>query len=339
MSASRNIPAPKCGTRNGVFGCRSAIACRSSGFEKRMSNGDGRPSFLRTPTVSTPQCTNTAERWAAACSIMRSARSSCSEYRCIAGKRQMAFSPGATRTFSAVGFTIAYGRKRSGYAFAAASTEASSPGVLAIMAARATLWRFSSVAHVSASDSGSTGGRFQPSFACSAGTSCACDASDWKNLCEKKWTCASATGRSPQGVCIGLVPVRNPGGERKLRQAGDVIHAELLHHGLPIAADRLQAEVEKHCDVLRRLSLGHQSKHLQLARREGLERAAVVGFEIAALDTGQETIGDLRAEVRPAPRDRPQRVEQLAGRGLLEDECARARADRADHGIFVVVHR
>ena len=47
--------APKCGMTKLRPGKRRAIACTSMGFEKRMSNGEARPSFLRTPTVSTPQ--------------------------------------------------------------------------------------------------------------------------------------------------------------------------------------------------------------------------------------------------------------------------------------------
>ena len=45
-----------------TFGNFSATPWRSSGLPKRMSNGLGRPSFLRMPTDSTPQCTNTATR-------------------------------------------------------------------------------------------------------------------------------------------------------------------------------------------------------------------------------------------------------------------------------------
>ena len=42
-----------------------------------MSKGEGSPSFLRTPTVSTPQWTNTARAaGAAACSITASTRGS-----------------------------------------------------------------------------------------------------------------------------------------------------------------------------------------------------------------------------------------------------------------------
>src|SRR4051812_11120339 len=103
-----------------------------------MSNSEGSPSFLRIPTVSTPQWTNTAERWAAACSISGSTRGSCSEYRCIAGNRQIALSPGATAAFGSVGFTIAYAQNRFGYALAAASTDDSSPGTLAMIDARPT---------------------------------------------------------------------------------------------------------------------------------------------------------------------------------------------------------
>ena len=47
-----------CGTTKFTCGNSSATACRSIGFEKCRSNGVGRPSFVRTPTVSTPQCTN-----------------------------------------------------------------------------------------------------------------------------------------------------------------------------------------------------------------------------------------------------------------------------------------
>ena len=53
------IACAECGTMKFNFGNCSAIACRSIGLEKRMSKCDGSPSFLRTPTLSTPQCTNT----------------------------------------------------------------------------------------------------------------------------------------------------------------------------------------------------------------------------------------------------------------------------------------
>ena len=55
------------------------MACRSSGFEKRMSKGEGSPSFLRTPTVSTPQCTNTAQLLGGGLLDHGSTRGSCSE--------------------------------------------------------------------------------------------------------------------------------------------------------------------------------------------------------------------------------------------------------------------
>ena len=38
-------------------------AASASGSPRRRSNGDGSPSFFRTPTVSTPQCTNTTAPW------------------------------------------------------------------------------------------------------------------------------------------------------------------------------------------------------------------------------------------------------------------------------------
>src|ERR1019366_7237483 len=117
-------------------------------------------------------------------------------------------------------------------------------------------------------------------------------ASASKKRREKKWMCASETAISPHGVCIVLIPVSQAGGERELRQPGDVIDAELLHHGFAVAADGLQAEVEQNRDVLAGFALGHQAQHLQLARRKGFERAAVVGIQIAALNSGQQTVGN-----------------------------------------------
>src|SRR6185295_18089335 len=99
------------------------MAFRSTGFEKRISKGEDNPSFFRTPTLSTPQCTNTARRWLWAHSKTGRAQSSWIEYPCIAGNRQ------ATRTsenvagrpaLSARGFTMAYAKKRVGKARAAA---------------------------------------------------------------------------------------------------------------------------------------------------------------------------------------------------------------------------
>src|SRR5436189_170542 len=71
IRASRKKPAPKCGTITGTCGKPSAIRASASGSPRRRSKRLGSPSFFRTPTVSTPQCTNTAAPCAAAAGLRR----------------------------------------------------------------------------------------------------------------------------------------------------------------------------------------------------------------------------------------------------------------------------
>ena len=75
-----------------------------------------------------------------------------------------------------------------------------------------------------------------------------------KKRCEKKCTCASATASGPQGDSRVILTwlagasggeLRQPGGKRQLRQAGDVVHAQFPHHGFAIAAHGLLAQVEQ----------------------------------------------------------------------------------------------
>src|SRR5690242_17880810 len=119
-----------------------------------------------------------------------------------------------------------------------------------MMAARSMPCASSSFTQRAPSSTGSLGGSSQPSPAAisSAGLP-ACAASDSKKRREKKCTCASETAHSPHGVCIGFVEVREAGSQRELRQPGHVVHAELFHHGLPVAAHGLQAQIEHHRDV------------------------------------------------------------------------------------------
>ncbi len=53
--------------------------------------------------------------------------------------------------------------------------------------------------------------------------------------------------------------VGDAGRERHLRDAGDVVHTQLLHHRLAIAADRLQPKVEHHGDLLARFAFRNQA--------------------------------------------------------------------------------
>src|ERR1017187_3171630 len=122
--------------------------------------------------------------------------------------------------------------------------------MLEIRAARATPWASSSAAQRPASAVGSSGGNSHPSVAATAAASCPVSlASASKKRREKKCVCASATVKSLHGVCIRLVPVGDAGRQRELRQARHVVHPELLHHGLAVTADGLQAQVQQHGDV------------------------------------------------------------------------------------------
>ena len=78
MNASRRKPAPKCGMITGTLGKRAATFASASGSPSRRLNGEASPSFLRTPTVSMPQWTNTAAPRAAAASNVALTRSSVS---------------------------------------------------------------------------------------------------------------------------------------------------------------------------------------------------------------------------------------------------------------------
>src|SRR5579872_3148346 len=202
--------------------------------------------------------------------------------------------------------------------------------MLAINAERATPWRSNSAAQRRASSSVGPGKSQSAASATWRASLPHWAPSVCKKRVERKWTCASETSRSPQGVRIRFVPVSDSRGERQLRETGDVIDAEFLHHGFSVTADGLQAEIEEHGDVLAGLAFGHQAEHLQLARGEGFERAAVVGFEIAALDPLQQAVGNLGAQVRAAASHGAQSIQQLSGGGLLENESARAATNGAD---------
>src|SRR5262245_34305587 len=114
-------------------------------------------------------------------------------------------------------------------------------------AARATPWLSSSLTHACANCAGSSGGRVhaKASTICSAGRPERAPIAS-KNRHEKKRTCASATAKSPQGVCIGFDPVGDPGRERELRQPRDIVHPQLLHHGFAVAAYGLETEIQQH---------------------------------------------------------------------------------------------
>ncbi len=91
-----------------------------------------------------------------------------------------------------------------------------------------------------------------------------------------------APGRvHPSGLVVGGLnrKARDAGRERHLRQAGDVVDAQLLHHGLAIAADGLQAEIEHDGDLLAGFAFGHQAQHLQFARAKGRRAARSAGLD------------------------------------------------------------
>ena len=53
----------------------------------------------------------------------------------------------------------------------------------------------------------------------------------------------------------------------------------------------------------------------------------------------KQAVGDLRAQIDPAGRHHAQRFQQIHIGGSLQNEAARAGADRAHHGVLVVIHR
>src|SRR5215471_11437430 len=204
----------------------------------------------------------------------------------MAGKKQSPCKPSSAGGRSANGFTMAYGRKRPLQVAAATATEDSSPGMLAISAERDTPLASNSETQRPAKTAGSAAGNSQPSRPATASAVLPdCAASISKKGLEKKWICASETAQSPHGLCIRLVPSGEARCERQLRQAGYVVHAQLFHHRLAIAAHGLQAQVEHKSNILAGFSFRYQAKHLHLARRERFERSALACIQVAALNT------------------------------------------------------
>src|ERR1019366_5590444 len=242
----------------------------------------------------------------------------------------------------AMGFAMKKPQKRSGWRCTASATESSSPGILAMSAAFATLYSSSScfqAAARSSQEGGMCQSRIRPISSISSGGWPLSAASDAKNAGEKKWTCASQTWKSPHGVCIGFVPVHEAGRQGHLGDAGHIVDAQLLHEHLAVTAHRLETQVEEHRDVLAGLAFGHQAQHLQFAGRKSVQGGlAAGGPQIAALDAGQQAVRPLRAEVRPAAGHGPESVDQIRRGGPLEHEGARARADGAHHRILIVVY-
>src|SRR5688572_29732022 len=97
ISASRSIPAPKCGMMNGTPGAVAARRATPSGSPRRRSNRLASPSLRRTPTESTPQWTKTAVPGCMAASWTTcSTRPSSSGTWCMAGNRQIPRSPSSS---------------------------------------------------------------------------------------------------------------------------------------------------------------------------------------------------------------------------------------------------
>src|SRR5579872_3473647 len=59
---------------------------------------------------------------------------------------------------------------------------------------------------------------------------------------------------------------RHAGGQGDSNQSGDIIYLELLHHGLAVAAHRLNTEIEQYCNVFGRFSFDDEPEHLKLPR-------------------------------------------------------------------------
>ena len=127
---------------------------------------------MRTPTVSTPQCTNTAAPAAAAARTPsrrpdRPAGSGASPETAQRRAECPSSSSGTSaRTRASPGRRVEHEEadEPCGWRDHGGATEASSPGMLAMRAARATVWRSSSATQRSASSSGVPGGS-HPSFA------------------------------------------------------------------------------------------------------------------------------------------------------------------------------
>src|SRR5262249_42903542 len=88
----------------GTLEKRVATGCSATGLPTLRSNGLARPSFLRTPTVRTPQCTNTAVPGAeAASSKICCAGASPIAYPCIDGNRHIVRSAPVARAAEGCG--------------------------------------------------------------------------------------------------------------------------------------------------------------------------------------------------------------------------------------------
>ena len=143
----------------------------------------------------------------------------------------------------------------------------------------ATSWRSSSGAHTAARFSGSSGGICQPSFALHrprGSAPASARRAVRRNAARKNARARRRPPAAPTAIrarCVDRLRVTHalpgavcvkPGGQRQLRQTRDVVHAQLLHHGLAVTAHGLLAQVEHRRDFLAGLALGHQPQHLQL---------------------------------------------------------------------------
>src|SRR4051812_28130771 len=124
--------------------------------------------------------------------------------------------------------------------------------------------------------------------------------------------------------------------DRVARQLDAVAHAELAEDVRPVALDGLRADHEDLGDLLRRVRLGDQLHHLELA---GCQR-----LEVAVLVLAREEVADQRrdgagVEERLAADGGAARLDEVAvGRGL-EHVTGRARLQRLEEVLLVVVHR
>ena len=155
---------------------------------------------------------------------------------CIAGNRQTQRrprSPNPCRTLAAasgaVGFSMNVPVRRAGCLAAAAATDGSSPGTLAMRAARVTPCRSSSATQRSASAAGVPGAS-HPSAAgrstagSRAGGAAGSRPSVAKNPAEKKWQCASLR-RDACGPVIGVMACGAAGGVQSHASPGRIAGA------------------------------------------------------------------------------------------------------------------
>ena len=312
-----------------------------------MSNGDGRPSFLRTPTLNTPQCTNTSG------SRCRGRPRPEASARDRPGSSSGA-SPERSRGRACVRWParVPLARPHAGaigiHHHVAGEPVRKTPhgGDDRLLIARnagdqrgfRTPYRSNSSSPIGAPVRGILRRQLPSEQRVERfdGKPLLFDASARKNRARKNGRGVRRRPARPRAIPSPAAysgpswngKPRDARRECQLSQSGDVVHAELLHHRLTIASNGLQTQIEHHRDLFAGLAFGHQSQHLQLARRKLVERGRHgLRFQIAALDSMQQPVGNLRAQIRSALGDRSKRFQQVV---VGRSSSARMRARRRE---------